>query len=104
MPLGWMPNKRSKPTPASAPRALVETMESRVLFTTTAMVSGVIYDSPVAAAVEASLQATVTTQPTSAQLVAPSKLGGGLNMESDRVQDHPFTDLVKTTRGFYSLS
>jgi hypothetical protein len=88
---------------ASPNRALVEAMESRVLFTTTAMASGVIYDSP-APAFEACLQTTATTPPASAQLVAPSKLGGGLNMESDRVQDHPFTDLVRTTRGFYSLS
>src|SRR3712207_7602448 len=31
-------------------------------------------------------------------------LGGNLNVESDRVQDLPFTDLVKTTRGFYNLA
>src|SRR5436190_6440808 len=31
-------------------------------------------------------------------------LGANLNGESDRVEDHPFTDLVKTTRGFYNLA
>jgi hypothetical protein len=36
--------------------------------------------------------------------VAHSALGGNLNMQSDRVQDHPFTNLVKTTRGFYNLA
>jgi hypothetical protein len=35
---------------------------------------------------------------------ARSPLGGNLNMQSDRIQDHPFTDLVKTTRGFYNLA
>src|SRR5688572_30073182 len=33
-----------------------------------------------------------------------SALGGNLNMQTDRVQDHPFTDLVKLTRGFYNLA
>src|SRR4051812_39539018 len=31
-------------------------------------------------------------------------LGANLNGESDRVEDHPFSDLVKTTRGFYNLA
>src|SRR5689334_19155247 len=57
MRLGWIAHKRPMPAPvAGGPRALVEIMESRVLFT--AMVSGVIYDSPVPP-VEASLQTTV---------------------------------------------
>ena len=33
-----------------------------------------------------------------------SALGGNLNFQSDRIQDHPFTDLVRTTRGFYNLA
>jgi hypothetical protein len=99
----WNKNKSKQPSAsASKFRPPIEAMERRVMFTTVA-VTGVIYDSPVPA-VEASLNTTVTSQPKSALVVTPSKLGGNLNMQSDRVQDHPFTDLVKTTRGFYSLS
>lgn len=105
MRFGWIFNGTSALPSASAPRpcALIEAIESRVMMSAT-MVSGVIYDSPTAPAVEMSLQTTVTSEPTSALVVTPSKLGGNLNMESDRVHDHPFTDLVKGTRGFYSLS
>lgn len=44
------------------------------------------------------------TATTLAVAATRSALGGNLNMQSDRIQDHPFTDLVKTTRGFYNLA
>src|SRR5262245_59334318 len=49
---------------------------------------------------------TLSRAPVSANATAAGKsaLGGNLNLQGDRVQDHPFTDLIRTTRGFYNLA
>ena len=94
--------------------SLVESLESRLVMSAsafpvgpqpwiTAEVAGLTeYDRTLLRLPTGSLSAseptTLFTNP------AKSALGGNLNMQSDRIQDHPFTDLVKTTRGFYNLA
>jgi hypothetical protein len=56
-------------------------------------------------AVDAVAGATVNTATfgnVSVRATAP--LGGNLDFQSDRVQDLPFVDLVKTTRGFFNVA
>jgi hypothetical protein len=50
------------------------------------------------------LMSATVAQPPAPVVQPPSYalLGGNLNAVSDRVQDLPFVDLVKTTRGFYN--
>ena len=52
-----------------------------------------------------SIQPAVALQPDSAATTtATVPLGGDLNMQNDRIQDHPFVDMVKVTRGFFNLA
>ncbi|HEX4792726.1 MAG TPA: LEPR-XLL domain-containing protein [Humisphaera sp.] len=61
---------------------------------------------PVIEALEprALLSASVTPSASIAQPPSYALLGGNLNSPSDRVEDFPFVDLVKTTLGFYNLA
>lgn len=45
-----------------------------------------------------------TARYSAVKLKTSNPLGGNLNAMSDRVQDLPFVDLVKTTRGFFNAS
>src|SRR5687767_8459935 len=73
-------------------RPVFQTLESRTLLS-----GGSLSDDTIE---------TVSRAPVSADATPAGKsaLGGNLNMQSDRIQDHPFTDLVRTTRGFYNLA
>src|SRR5687768_2164488 len=62
------------------------------------------YDRSLVRLAGTSVSAGSTTPTTLAVDPLRSALGGNLNMQSDRIQDHPFTNLVKTTRGFYNLA
>src|SRR5688572_13885237 len=61
-------------------------------------------EAPVGETPTGELPPPTTPLPDPLALVGRSPLGGNLNVQSDRVQDLPFTDLVKTTRGFYNLA
>ncbi len=84
---------RSAPTLSHAP--VVEELESRALLSASAATvptqSAFRPVSPVRSVAAASTSGHVP-------------LGGNLNFQNDRVQDHPFVDLVKATRGFYNAS
>jgi hypothetical protein len=97
---------------AVAGGALFEALEGRVLMSAAGLASASV---PWLTSRDASLGVPVEVTPTpvtdpggvvTANLSSASgtPLGANLNGESDRVEDHPFTDLVKTTRGFYNLA
>ena len=78
------PSRRQTPAPRSLPvRPMIERLEERLV----------------------SSAAPANPPTASAAAAAPAvPLGGNLNQQTDRIQDHPFVDLVKVTRGFYNLA
>lgn len=79
--------------------ALIESLESRTLLSTVQpLIEGPALQSEISPAAADSAPAPLP------QATPYALLGGNLNNPTDRIQDHPFTDLVKTTRGFYNLA
>src|SRR5688500_14472178 len=105
----WMNRTALSSTSAAARRArraMFETLEKRCLLSVepglvSANLPGGAEQFSFAAATDTG---TTTTDAGTAAVVGGSALGGNLNMQSDRIQDHPFTDLVRTTRGFYNTA
>lgn len=106
-----MPPSRERQMPRTN-QPLFETLEGRTLMSASAGLAGgeVAWALPASSAAPSAAaalsagpapSATSTVQPAT---TAVTPLGGNLYFESDRMPDHPFTDLVKTTRGFYNLA
>jgi hypothetical protein len=81
---------------------LFESLESRTLFSATAV--GPSADAAATANLLAAVSSPAAPPVLIAQPASYALLGGNVNGPTDRIQDHPFVDLVKTTRGFYNLA
>ena len=78
-------------------RPTLEALEERVILSVSGALSSVaMTPSPAKASSSFSVPAAVTS--------ALLPLGGDLNQQTDRIQDHPFVNLVKVTRGFFNLA
>ena len=79
----------------------IEILESRTLLSTIAPGPSTGEAAGLSSSASASSAAPPAMIP---QPASYALLGGNLNGPTDRIQDHPFVDLVKTTRGFYNLA
>ena len=79
-------------------RPTLETLEDRVILSASAATSAA------AIALRQSSPNLSSHSVSAAPTAAPLPLGGNLNQQTDRIQDHPFVDLVKVTRGFFNLA
>ena len=75
---------------------MIENLESRIVLSTVPLLAPLDMAPAVVTAPATVVTAAITQ--------APLPLGGNLNQQTDRIQDHPFVDLVKVTRGFFNLA
>jgi hypothetical protein len=75
-------------------KPVLEPLEERLTLSAAALM-------PPAASTFTPTATTVRVAPASVT-TAPLPLGGNLNQQTDRIQDHPFVNLVKVTRGFFT--
>ncbi len=75
-------------------RPALETLEGRIILSAVPAATAIEPSASSANLSSLSVPAAVTA--------APLPLGGNLNQQTDRIQDHPFVDLAKVTRGFFT--